>query len=90
MIDQSIGEHYHYLKGIPVVPDPMLPEFIPVLELSQNITVTPEFRAQEDAWLLKIFGKKRTMYEVKINGRHWYIAHPNTIKCLEILRGSDK
>ena len=65
--------------GIPIVEDVHLPEFMPVIELSNNVTVSDEFRIKTNKWYLEMFGKRRTMYMAF--GK--CIMHPNTIRALK-------
>ena len=65
--------------GIPLIEDIRLPEFTPIIELSNNINVSNEFRVKTNKWYLEMFGEKRTMYMAM--GK--YIAHPKTIVALK-------
>jgi len=64
--------------GIDVIENSLIPEFRPTIELSNNVTVSDEFRKKCNAWYLEMFGQKRVMYMV--SGK--YIGHPNTIEML--------
>lgn len=61
------------LNGIPIQTSSMLNEFKPKLELSSNASVTDEFRATFNKWLLDMFGSERLFYMTE-NG---LIMHPN-------------
>lgn len=67
------------LNGIEIVSSPHLPALSPVLKLSDNISLTDNFRKDFDKYLLDLFGEKPFIISI---GRKLY-AHPVVINYIK-------
>lgn len=72
-------------NGMPIITSPSLPEFVPVIELSHKVDVSPEFRAKSNARYLELFGKKAAVY--MMSGK--MAVHPKTLERLKIVLEKD-
>jgi hypothetical protein len=73
--------------GIDLVVNKHLPEKMPVLELSYNVSVSDEFRAEFNSWLLEMFGKKSVAYIVDMSmlgGKKIIVMNPSNIARLDL------
>jgi hypothetical protein len=66
-------------NGIEIVSSPHLPVLVPVLKLSDRISLTDKFRENFDKYLIDLFGEKPFIISM---GRKLY-AHPVVIKCIK-------
>ncbi len=67
-------------NGIPIRSDTNVPEFTPCIELSNKVGVSAAFRVEFNAWLLSLFGRKRTIYMIAGT----MVTHPRTVQALKI------
>ena len=58
--------------GVTVICNPVL-DTIPRMTLSEDVTVTPEFRREMNKWLVEFFGYKSDLYIIENN-----VAYVNT------------
>ena len=75
--------NFGILNGIPVYSDPNCT--VPVISLSNKVTMSDEFRRNINARLEYLFGRKPGMY--KFGNK--LIAHPDIIKVLMELKNAD-
>ena len=52
------------ISGIPVKTSTLIPEKQPTIELSNNVSVSKEFREKVNAWYIEMFGYKAVMYMI--------------------------
>lgn len=77
----------HRLHGLSVIPSPLVPAAEPKLSLSPLVEVTPEFREQFNARLIKRFGYKEGMVVYKTP--FGITMHPDVLRRLEAICTND-
>lgn len=79
MITEEMLGKAERFAGVPVIPDPNMPQFEQIIELRKKVTVSEEFRKQFDNWALKLFGQRRLV----LSYRGVFIVHPTTMLYLK-------
>lgn len=51
--------------GIPIYESSLIPDKVPVIELSEKVNVSPEFRVKTNAWYIEMFGYKSIAYVIE-------------------------
>jgi len=67
------------LYGIPIIPDPYIPDLVPVIELSKDLMVTDEFRKKANQFYIDLFGYKSP---IVLKTHYGYFMGPNLYNVL--------
>lgn len=60
------------LFGLPIHSNPLIPDTMPVLQLSSTVNVSDAFRAEMNQWLLDTFGVKQVAFIVDMQALGLY------------------
>lgn len=79
------------ISGIPLKLSEAIPEFVPVLQLSECVDVSGEFRFAFNNYLMSIFGARREIVRIAhpLIGGELLLMHPNTYHWLKERIGAD-
>jgi len=67
------------LFGIPIIPNPHIPDLVPVIELSDKVNVSDEFRKKTNQYYICLFGyKSPTVWKTQ----YGYMMGPNLYNVL--------